>query len=199
MAQKEIILGLQDLEKLKEDGRILEAFVILINWFERNLQSIIYYYYVITKKDESKKKELLETFEKRKGQKSRISSQALIQILNQDLSQQEKTKSWVTITRFWGSEEVWDDVKKIIRKIGEDFQLIGEEFQLENIDKLIKEISDFREIRGKVIHRLLEEKLTNKEVEKYYEKGKKLNQKVEHLLFHCLTPDSRVNIILQKR
>jgi len=174
MEQKEIKLGWQDLGKLKENGRSLEAFVILINWLERNLQFPIYYYYVISKKDESKKKEFLERFEKKKGKERRLSQQDLMDILGQEQSRQERTKIWVTLTRFWTSDEVWGDFKKILR-------IIGKEFQLENIDKLIKEISDFREIRGKVVHRLVEDRVTDKEVEKYYEIGKKLNQKIRQL------------------
>jgi len=174
MEQKGIKLAWQDTEKLKREGRILEAFIIIINWFERYLQSPIYYYYVISTKDKSKKKEFLEKFEKKKGKKSRLSHQDLIYILNQELSQQEKLKIHVTLSRFWTSTEVWEEFKKILR-------IIGEEYQLEDIDKLIQEIWDFREIRGKVVHRLVEDRVTDKEVEKYYEIGKKLNKRIQGL------------------
>ena len=44
MEQKEKMLGWQNTEKLKEEGRILEAFIILVNWIERNMQFPLYYY-----------------------------------------------------------------------------------------------------------------------------------------------------------
>lgn len=107
--QKEIKLGWQDTEELRDSGRILEAFLILVNWFERNLEFPIYYYYIISKKDESKKKEFLERFESKKG---KIEQQELNEILNQEPFQQERAKVWRVITRFWSSNEVWERVKQ---------------------------------------------------------------------------------------
>jgi hypothetical protein len=179
MKQGKIELGWQDTEKLKEEGRVLEAFIILVNWIERNMQFPLYYYYVLSKNDETKKKEFLQKFEKMKGKKSRLSHQDLVDILNQGQPQQERTKAWVTITRFWSSNEVWEDFKRILRAISEEFQLM-------DIEKLIAEISNFREIRGKVVHRLVEDRVTDKEVEEYYEIGKKLNEQIQQLHYKFL-------------
>ncbi|MBL7170162.1 MAG: hypothetical protein ISS48_04025 [Candidatus Aenigmarchaeota archaeon] len=180
MKQKEIKLGWQDIDKLKNDGRILEAFLILVNWFERNLQLPIYYYYILSKKDESKKKKFLERFEKKEGKETRLSREDLAYILNDlDQSRQEKVKVWVTITKFWTSNEVWEDFKSMLRSI-------TEEHQLKNTNKLIQEISDFREMRGRVFHRLVEDRVTYEEVEKYYEFGNKLNRNVQQLHYKFL-------------
>ena len=177
--EKEIFLGWQDTEKLKQEGRILEAFVILVNWVERNLQFPIYYYYVISKKDEQKQKEFLEKFESKKGKASRLSQEQLSYILSQEQSQQEKLKIWATLTRFWSSDSVWDDFKKALREV-------AKEFQFNDIDKLIGEIAEFREMRGKVIHRLIEDRVTKKEVQNYYDTGKELNQKIQQLHYKFL-------------
>jgi hypothetical protein len=174
MEKQEEYLGWQDMEKLKEEGRILEAFIILVNWIERNLQFPIYYYYVASKKDKEKISKIIEKFEKSKNRK--LTRDELDNVLNKEATEQERIKVWVVITRFWGSQEVFEEFKKCFREV-------ANEYQIQNAEKFIEDISIFRENRNKVIHRLVEDRVTEDEVERYYDIGRELNRKIQQLHF----------------
>jgi len=137
-----IKIGFQDIDNLRKERKILEAFILTQLWIERNLYQTIFYEFV-----------------------------------KSNLNETQRNNLWEIVKNVWQ----FPNILRILSIIVPVDSSKSQEFK-----ELKKKIRQFNDFRNKVIHRLIEERITDNEIEPYLSLGKEIIEKINSIKFQIL-------------